>query len=160
MARKSDYGTYHTCVFCAYLLFSERHSFMSKTENQTLIFSFAFLLAFAKDTGSLFLLAVIYISIICGSALIIGPVQSFALSQLSLELNPHGVTVTSTGFQIAGCIGSSLFAGVYSMFAKASSGFTAASLLGVMFALAGFLLALYIRRFCPECSCVKRKLKH
>ena len=64
-------------------------------------------------TGSLLLFAVLYIPVICGSALIIGPVQSFALSRLSYEMNPHGVIVMSTGFQIAGCIGSSLFAGVY-----------------------------------------------
>ncbi|AFM41090.1 arabinose efflux permease family protein [Desulfosporosinus acidiphilus SJ4] len=105
-----------------------------------------FALALAKNTGSPVLLAALYIPVICGSALIIGPVQSFALSFLTPELNPHGVTVMSTGFQIAGCIGSSLFSGVYSLSAAPSNGFTAASLLAAVFALGGFFLALYVRR--------------
>lgn len=61
-------------------------------------------LALAHSTGWVVLLAIFYIPVICGSALIIGPVQSFALSHLTPELNPHGVIVISTGFQIAGCI--------------------------------------------------------
>lgn len=64
-------------------------------------------------TASVFVLALVYIPVICGSALVIGPVQSFALSKLTYEQNPHGVTVMSTGFQIAGCVGSSVFTGVY-----------------------------------------------
>lgn len=64
-------------------------------------------------TASPMVLAAIYIPVICGSALVIGPVQSFALSKLPFELNPHGVTIMSTGFQIAGCIGSSVFTGAY-----------------------------------------------
>lgn len=76
---------------------------------------FSILTAVFISTVSPVLLAIIYIPVICGSALIIGPVQSFALSKLSPELNPHGVTVMSTGFQIAGCIGSSVFTGVYSL---------------------------------------------
>ena len=99
-------------------------------------------------TGSLLLFAVLYIPVICGSALIIGPVQSFALSRLSYEMNPHGVIVMSTGFQIAGCIGSSLFAGVYAIGAvsAAETGFSAAALLAALLAVAGFCCALYIRR--------------
>ncbi len=92
------------------------------------------------------LLAVLYIPVICGSALIIGPVQSFALSHLTPEQNPHGVTVMSTGFQIAGCIGSSLFAGVFGIYTAPSSGFTAVSLLATTFAALGFILAVYITR--------------
>ncbi len=64
-------------------------------------------------TASVVVIALLYIPVICGSALIIGPVQSFALSKLTYEENPHGVTIMSTGFQIAGCIGSSVFTGVY-----------------------------------------------
>ena len=80
---------------------------------------FACIAAFSVLTGAFIataspvVLAVIYIPVICGSALVIGPVQSFALSKLPFELNPHGVTIMSTGFQIAGCIGSSVFTGVY-----------------------------------------------
>ena len=100
------------------------------------------------STGSLLLFAVLYIPVICCSALIIGPVQSFALSRLSYEMNPHGVIVMSTGFQIAGCIGSSLFAGVYTIGAvsAAETGFSAAALLAALLAVVGFCCALYIRR--------------
>jgi len=88
------------------------------------------------------------VPVICGSALIIGPIQSFALSRLSYEMNPHGVIVMSTGFQIAGCIGSSLFAGVYAIGAisAAEVGFSSAAVLACVFAVVGFCLALYIRK--------------
>lgn len=123
-----------------------------------LIFVFTIALALSKDTGSLVLIAILYIPAICGSALIIGPVQSFALSHLRQELIPHGVTVMSTGFQIAGCIGASLFTGAY--FVMRSSGLTArllplaasnnafvlSSLLAAAFALIGVVLALYLRK--------------
>lgn len=32
----------------------------------------------------------------------VGPVQSFTLSRLGPQLDPHGITVMNTGFQIAG----------------------------------------------------------
>lgn len=108
-----------------------------------LICAFAFALAFGKDAGTLVLLAALYIPVICGSALIIGPVQSFALSHLSPEWNPHGVTAMSTGFQIAGCIGSSLFTGVYSINAG-GNGFTASSMLAAALALVGLVLAVVV----------------
>lgn len=124
-----------------------------------LIGVFAALVSLFISTGSVVAIALLYIPVICGSALIIGPVQSFALSRLDPELNPHGVTVMSTGFQIAGCIGSSLFTGVYaavlggrvssgaSLFDAASTGFLVAGLLVAAFALGGFLLALRIRSY-------------
>ncbi|MBQ2682101.1 MAG: MFS transporter, partial [Eggerthellaceae bacterium] len=74
-----------------------------------LIAVFSALVAVIIPSGNVMLLAICYIPVICGSALVIGPVQSFALSKLPRELNPHDVTVMSTGFQIAGCIGSSVF---------------------------------------------------
>ena len=107
--------------------------------------------------GSLILLAVVYLPVIGGSALIIGPVQSHALSHLTPDLNPHGVTVMSTGFQIAGCIGSSLMTGIYSgvtlastssgidTIDAASTGFLAAGLTTVAFALVGFALSLRVK---------------
>ncbi|MDO5846002.1 MAG: MFS transporter [Methanocorpusculum sp.] len=99
------------------------------------------------STGVLWLIALLYIPVICGSALIIGPVQSFALSRLSPELIPHGVVVMSTGFQIAGCIGSSLFMGVYSVFfASGEAGFSYAVILAAAFAVAGLVLAAGIGR--------------
>lgn len=108
-------------------------------------------------TASPIILAIIYVPVICGSALIIGPVQSFALSRLAPQENPHGVTIMSTGFQVAGCIGSSVFTGVYALVgAMAASGGAAAAqaatdgmlATGIMvgiFAVAGFCLALWIR---------------
>lgn len=109
-------------------------------------------------TASPFVLALLYIPVICGSALVIGPVQSFALSKLTYEQNPHGVTIMSTGFQIAGCIGSSVFTGVYAAVsagsiaqgiafteAAAQGMLVAGALVGVVGA-AGFVLALWIWR--------------
>lgn len=118
---------------------------------------FSVLTALFISTANPVLLALIYIPVICGNALIIGPVQSYALSKLSPEMNPHGVTVMSTGFQIAGCIGSSVFVGVYAAISAAqsaqgasaisamSAGMTAAGILVGAVALIGFLLALWIR---------------
>lgn len=109
------------------------------------------------SSANYILLAVLYIPVICGSALIIGPVQSFALSKLTPEMDPHGVTVMSTGFQIAGCIGSSLFTGVYSAVAMGqmgagapeaqafTNGMLAAGILVAVFAVIGFACALWIR---------------
>lgn len=119
---------------------------------------FSVLTALFIATASPVLLAIIYIPVICGSALVIGPVQSFALSKLPPQMNPHGVTVMSTGFQIAGCFGSSVFTGVYALVgasgvasglaadASATSGMLASGVLVGAFALVGFLLALWIRR--------------
>lgn len=59
--------------------------------------------------------ALMYVPVILGSALIIGPAQTFALSHLRRENNGAGVTILSTGFQIAGCIGSSVFVNLYAM---------------------------------------------
>lgn len=99
-----------------------------------------------------------YIPLICGSALIIGPVQSLALSYLSFEQNPHGVTVMSTGFQIAGCIGASLFSGIYAICQPPSYGFTAVCLLSTVFAVAGIGLALYENRLSRTVVVEKPKL--
>ena len=124
-----------------------------------LIAVFVAAVSFVIATGNVVLLAICYIPVICGSALIIGPVQSFALSKLTRELNPHGVTVMSTGFQIAGCIGSSVFVGIYSsvitaqmlagydMVAASSSGFLWSGTAVALVALIGFALALKIRSY-------------
>lgn len=115
-------------------------------------------------TASPLVLALIYIPVICGSALIIGPVQSFALSRLSYAQNPHGVTIMSTGFQIAGCVGSSVFTGVYaavsagvmasgSAFAlAANSGMVATGVLVGIVGAVGFVLALVVRRMADQGS--------
>jgi DHA2 family lincomycin resistance protein-like MFS transporter len=119
-----------------------------------LIGVFVIILAYFAGTGSLMLMAVLYIPVICGSALIIGPIQSFALSKLTPELNAHGVTIISTGFQIGGCIGAAFFSGLYARtigFAAASGlpeaaatnrGFLITSVILAVVALIGFILAL------------------
>lgn len=103
-------------------------------------------LALVQATGSIVFLALLYIPVICGSALIIGPVQSLALSTLRAEENPHGVTVMSTGFQIAGCIGASLFSGIYAVSGGPGAGFTAVCLFAALLGAAGVGLALYETR--------------
>lgn len=129
-----------------------------------LIALFSIILSLFISGGSVVLLALLYIPVIGGSALIIGPVQSFALSQLAPEQNPHGITIMSTGFQIAGCIGASLFTGVYASVAVASAaagaiesvaadtGFLAAGILTAVFALFGLVLAVAIGRHAKEPS--------
>lgn len=119
---------------------------------------FSVLTALFIATASPVLLAIIYIPVICGSALVIGPVQSFALSKLPPEMNPHGVTVMSTGFQIAGCFGSSVFTGVYAFVGATAAatgiatteattmGMIASGVLVGVFALVGFVLAFWIRK--------------
>ncbi len=119
---------------------------------------FSVLVALFIATASPIVLAILYVPVICGSALIIGPVQSFALSKLAPEQNPHGVTIMSTGFQIAGCVGSSVFTGVYAAVMAggmaagqttadaATAGMLGAGVLVGVVALVGFALSFYIRR--------------
>ena len=53
----------------------------------------------------------------------------------------------STGFQIAGCIGSSLFAGVYSIGMEAGeNGFSHSAILAGILAVIGFIIAIYLGR--------------
>jgi len=125
-----------------------------------LIAAFTFVLTIGKDMDSLIIMAILYIPVICGSALIIGPVQSVALSHLTHEQNPHGVTVMSTGFQIAGCIGSSLFTGVYSMCAAAgspSAGFNASGILAAALAIIGVVLSIIINRYSAKAHIEKKE---
>ena len=124
-----------------------------------LIAAFSAIVALVIPSGNVVLLAICYIPVICGSALVIGPVQSFALSKLTHELNPHGVTVMSTGFQIAGCIGSSVFVGIYAsviaakmtggadVFSASASGFLWSGMAVAAVALVGLALAMKIRGF-------------
>jgi DHA2 family lincomycin resistance protein-like MFS transporter len=104
-----------------------------------LIAAFIIILSLCVGTGSLILMALLYIPVICGSALVIGPAQSFALSRLTPELNAHGVTIISTGFQIGGCIGASFFSGLY---AATDRGFFVTSSILAGVAVIGLILAL------------------
>jgi len=67
----------------------------------------------AAGYSSILLFGLLYIPAVLATALVIGPAQTFALSSLDRESAPHGVTVVSTSFQIAGCVGTSLAAGIY-----------------------------------------------
>jgi DHA2 family lincomycin resistance protein-like MFS transporter len=104
-------------------------------------------------------MASLYIFVIGGLALIIGPIQSFALSRLKPELNAHGVTIMSAGFQIAGCIGASIFSGIYaaavkfssvsgiSASAAANNGFLFVGFISALICAAGFALSFHIRAY-------------
>ncbi|WP_210604365.1 MFS transporter [Brevibacterium oceani] len=74
---------------------------------------FVSLVGLAAGQTSLVVFGALYAPAVLATAFVIGPVQTFALSHLDRETSPHGVTVVSTSFQIAGCVGTSLAAGVY-----------------------------------------------
>lgn len=111
---------------------------------------FAVLLAFFISSPSIVLLAVLYVPFIIGSALIIGPAQSHALSHLEPQNAPHGVTMFSTGFQIAGSIGASVFSSVYSAtavtFASSQSAFLLVGSLVAGLAVVGLIISLVINK--------------
>lgn len=74
---------------------------------------FVSLVGLAAGQTSLVVFGALYVPAVLATAFVIGPAQTFALSHLDRETSPHGVTVVSTSFQIAGCVGTSLAAGVY-----------------------------------------------
>ena len=126
------------------------------------MFVFILLLGLTREVNALVLITLLYIPVICGSALVIGPVQSFALSHLPTNLNPHGVTMVSTGFQIAGCVGSSLFTGVYALvmsFSDLSTALFITLLVAVLIALVGFVISLKVRKCETEVSVKHEKLE-
>ncbi|WP_227487970.1 MFS transporter [Brachybacterium subflavum] len=74
---------------------------------------FVVLVGAAAGSPSVVLFGILYVPAVLGTSFVIGPAQTFALSHLDRETSPHGVTVVSTSFQIAGCVGTSLGVGVY-----------------------------------------------
>lgn len=124
-----------------------------------LMFIFIALLGITRNVNSLLLIGILYIPVIIGSAFIIGPVQSFALSHLNHKQNPHGVTMMSTGFQVAGCAGSSLFTGVYSLMIGLSiasdaseveglhTAFLVTLLVAAIISIIGFIISLSVKRY-------------
>lgn len=114
---------------------------------------FVTLVGVAAGYSSILLFGLLYIPAVLATALVIGPSQTFALSQLDRETSPHGVTVVSTSFQIAGCVGTSLAAGIYgavtaanvragnSEFDSLLTGFRGAVVLVVVTSLIGIILA-------------------
>lgn len=119
---------------------------------------FSLLVAWAAGGSSVLLLALLYIPAVLSTALVIGPAQTFALAQLDRETGPHGVTILSTSFQIAGCVGTSFGVGVYGALStygigagwgvsEASlSGFQGGALLVVVTSLIGVVLAMRANR--------------
>ncbi len=83
---------------------------------------FALVTSYMMRVDTLWLITLVYIPAILGSALAIGPVQSFALGSLPRHLNGHGVTIFSTSFQAAGCVGTALSTGIYGAVTASSAG--------------------------------------
>lgn len=123
-----------------------------------LVGAFALLVGWAGGGSSLLLIAALYVPMIAGTALVVGPAQTFALSQLSREQSPHGVTMFGTGFQVAGCVGTATATGVYgAVFAlriaggaeavdAAVTGFRAVGVLVALLAALGVVMALAAAR--------------
>lgn len=119
---------------------------------------FVTLVGVAAGYSSILLFGLLYIPAVLATAFVIGPSQTFALSHLDPETSPHGVTVVSTSFQIAGCVGTSLAAGVYgaltasnveagrSEFASLLTGFRGAAGLVVVTSLIGIVLGIFAYR--------------
>lgn len=114
---------------------------------------FVTLVGVAAGYSSVLIFGLLYIPAVLATALVIGPSQTFALSQLDRETSPHGVTVVSTSFQIAGCVGTSLAAGIYGALAASNisagnsevdsliTGFRGAVVMVAVVSLIGILLA-------------------
>ncbi|MGO1415175.1 MFS transporter [Microbacterium gubbeenense] len=83
---------------------------------------FVTLVGLVAGHGSILTFGLLYIPAVLATAFVIGPAQTFALSHLDRETSSHGVTVVSTSFQIAGCVGTSLAAGIYGALSTASIG--------------------------------------
>src|SRR5699024_6712599 len=62
---------------------------------------FLTLVGIAAGYSSILLFGALYVPAVLSTAFVIGPSQTFALGSLDRETSPHGVTVVSTGFQIA-----------------------------------------------------------
>jgi DHA2 family lincomycin resistance protein-like MFS transporter len=119
---------------------------------------FVTLVGVAAGQSSILLFGLLYIPAVLATALVIGPSQTFALSHLDRETSPHGVTVVSTSFQIAGCVGTSLATGVYGALSAANeraghgeidsllSGFRGAVALVVVTSIIGIVLAIFAYR--------------
>jgi DHA2 family lincomycin resistance protein-like MFS transporter len=119
---------------------------------------FAVLVGVAAGYESALLLGALYVPAVLATALVIGPAQTFGLSHLDRSISGHGVTVVSTSFQIAGCLGTSLAVGVYGAITSlglgagqvpdqaATGGFRGAAVLVAVTSLLGVLAALAATR--------------
>jgi MFS transporter, DHA2 family, lincomycin resistance protein len=119
---------------------------------------FVLLVGVAAGHESVLLFGALYVPAVLATSLVIGPSQTFALSSLDRESSPHGVTVISTSFQIAGCLGTSLAVGVYNAMSTAglengsalleasTLGFRGAAALVALTSVIGILLAVAATR--------------
>ena len=119
---------------------------------------FALLVGLAAGHESVLLLGALYVPAVLATALVVGPSQTFGLSHLEREISGHGVTVVSTSFQIAGCLGTSLAVGVYGALTTlgleggqtadqaATTGFRGAAVLVAVASLLGVVLAIAATR--------------
>ena len=119
---------------------------------------FVALVGLAAGSAPIALFALLYIPAVLATAFVIGPAQTFALTSLDRDSSTHGVTVVATSFQIAGCLGTSLAAGIYGALAASAgdrgasevdsllSGFHGAVALVVMTSLIGIVLAVLAYR--------------
>ena len=115
---------------------------------------FVTLVGVAAGYSSILFFGALYVPAVLATAFVIGPSQTFALSSLDRETSPHGVTVVSTSFQVAGSVGTSLAAGIYgilittnmeagrSEFDSLVSGFRGAVALVVVTSIIGIVLAI------------------
>jgi MFS transporter, DHA2 family, lincomycin resistance protein len=116
--------------------------------------AFALLVGISAGHESVLLLGALYVPAVLATSLVIGPSQTFALSSLDRRSSPHGVTVVSTSFQIAGCLGTSLAIGVYNamttrglengsdLLAASTGGFRGATVLVALASVIGIILAI------------------
>ncbi len=137
-----------------------------------LIAVFACLLSTLGTAASSVQIVLFYAPVIVGTALVMGPAQSFALSRLQPQLYPHGVTIVSTAFQIAGCVGSSLFVGVMSgveagalaggtdVAGATVAGFSTAALVACGVGVVGFVLAVSAGVIEARAIKAQKKLAH
>lgn len=119
---------------------------------------FALLVGVAAGHQSVLLFGLLYIPAVLATSLVVGPSQTFGLSHLDRASSPHGVTVVSTSFQIAGCLGTSLAVGVYNaatslrleggaeVLSASTTGFRGAAVLVALTSLLGVVLAVAATR--------------
>ncbi len=119
---------------------------------------FTFVLSTIGGQARSWQIVVFYLFVILGVSLTMGPAQSFALSRLERDLYPHGVSIVSISFQIAGCLGSSVFMGIFSLVQNEvlradtapteaiASGFSSACLLATALGVVGFVLSIVLSR--------------
>ena len=99
------------------------------------------LLVAASTTGEIVPVIAAATVAYAGVGPVFAPSQTAGLRTLAPEENPHGVALVNVAIQLAGCIGPSLFVGIFS-----SGGFSSAIATACVLAAAGLLIAFYYSR--------------